>query len=93
MLESRKYYLGPKSWPQWLLALLPFSILFNEAAKKHDDDYGRGGDEIDKILADDEFYDSMLKKCSQNSSAYLFAYLYAQLVFKFGYKYFNYIFK
>jgi hypothetical protein len=34
--DPGRHYLGPESWPQFFLGLLPLSDLFNYAAYLHD---------------------------------------------------------
>jgi hypothetical protein len=90
MEKVRKYKLGPASWPQWFLALLPFARLFGPAAGRHDDRYTKGGTEKDKISADSKFKKDMVKVCGKNYCAHNFAGFYYFCVDKFGHNYFNY---
>ena len=83
-------YLGPASWSQRLLRLLPFSKLFNEPAKGHDTGYFKGGDKEDKSLTDSQFLIGMFKKCRFNPFAYICACIYFLLVAFLGFIFFNY---
>ncbi len=82
-------YLGPASWPQWLLRLAPFSRRFNAAAKGHDMGYGIGGCLDRKAHVDEQFMIGMLSVCGWNLAAYLAALIYYMLVFTVGIFFFN----
>ena len=82
-------YLGPSSFPQKLLRLLPFSIRFNRAAKVHDELYAKGGSLKDKKYADCLFAKLMLEDCKTNPFAYILAFVYFVSVRIFGVLFFN----
>lgn len=58
-LDDRKLFLGPARWPRWVLALLPFSRLFNDAAKTHDEGYADKLKIKSRKLIDKAFYRDM----------------------------------
>lgn len=88
-IKEKKYWLGPSSWPQWLLAWIFFAILFNKAAKKHDIGYAKGGNKKDKELVDTTFGNDMANVCNWNIFAWILASFYYSLVENLGHRYFN----
>jgi len=89
MYDPDRYWLGPSSWSQRKLSLLPFCKRFNHAAYKHDIAYGIGGRRDNKRHADMTFGCDMLKVCGWNPFAYFFAFIYDVAVVVFGIFYFN----
>ena len=83
-------YLGPSSFPQWLLKLLPFSKRFNAAAKIHDDGYWLGGNWENKRYEDEKFAYNVAKVCKFNIFAWLFGFIYFLSVVIFGGFFFNF---
>jgi len=89
-MNSDWRYLGPSNWSQKVLRLLPFSKLFNEAAKKHDIGYGIGGNKSNKNYIDSTFIWDMITVCNWNPFSWLFACFYYLAVRLFGFMFFNY---
>ena len=72
-------YLGSYKWPKWFKKLLPYHILFNEAAKRHDEGYAalkripKNSESFDRkqirAVIDVEFYEDMgtaIKECNRS---------------------------
>jgi len=89
MSIEKKYWLGPSSWPQSLLAWLPFADRFKLPAKRHDIGYGLGGDRVAKNSTDSMFLKDMKYMCNWNPFTWLFAYFYFLSVHFLGGYYFN----
>ena len=92
--KKDRYYLGPSSWSQRLLRLLPFGKYFNKYAWRHDNDFGKGGGWKEFFSANNRFWLGMFKKCLKNPFKYFFlnwffALLYFLLVSTFGIFFFN----
>ena len=88
--DINRYYLGPASWPQWLLKLIPFGSYFKKAAFFHDRGYAIPCSLPVKRHIDTAFLSDMLDIINQGKSwrmgglKRLFAYLYFWLVLIFG---------
>ena len=88
-IDDRKLYLGPARWPRWVLAMLPFARLFNEPAKKHDEEYFKGIAPRKKV--DKKFLSECKSKIANSDFhpaieqlAHIFAHIYYGLVRFYG---------
>lgn len=76
--------------PKWLRVWLPYRILFNSAAVKHDNSYDiKGGNWYLRAVADLSFLHDMLKvSCSIEEK--IMAFIYYALVRMFGWMFYRY---
>jgi len=85
---------GPNDW----VDIVP-DLIFNECCARHDLDYRRGGNELDREIADNRFLQCLLDEADESMLSVLpfglnpfeqVAHLYGNTVKLFGSKFFNY---
>lgn len=87
--DEHKYWLGPASWSESVLKLVPFNKKFRYPAYLHDNGYCLPSTDLERLKYDNLFFFEMLKVCGLNPLAYLFAVVYYLLVRTFGMNFFT----